>query len=83
VLSRRRTPARRKRAVDEELGRLVEIFVAAKVGPPALLAGREPGSLALGVLRDQATPSTGTWRVEDAGERERQGDRLALVHALF
>src|SRR4051812_18213023 len=41
------------RAVEEDLGRLVEMLVATQVGAPALLVGRQPCGLALGAARDE------------------------------
>jgi hypothetical protein len=40
------------RAVEDELGGLVEVLAAAEVRAPGLLVGRQPDGLALGALRD-------------------------------
>src|SRR6185312_6685955 len=42
------------RAVESDLGRLVELLVAAEERAPALLVGREPDGLALNALGDQS-----------------------------
>ncbi len=45
------------RAVEDDLGRLIEMLVAAEVRLPALLVGREPDGLAFLAFWDQAHTS--------------------------
>lgn len=53
------------RAVEGELRWLVEV-VAAQVGAPVLLVGRQPSRLTLSASQDQPDPSTGTRRASPA-----------------